>query len=158
MPAIPGPASIAGLLAEELQALQTFVALLRREQALLTEGTVDTLPALAAEKSDLATTLGRILQAREQALKAAGLAGSRAGMEAWLDSSGASQRPAWQELLSLTAAARELNETNGRLINLRLQDNQQALAVLMAAANQAVTYGPDGQQRASGGGRSLGSA
>jgi flagellar biosynthesis/type III secretory pathway chaperone len=53
--------------------------------------------------------------------------------------------------------ARALNQTNGKLIATRLASNQQALATLMAAANQAALYGPDGQARPLGGGRSLGS-
>jgi flagella synthesis protein FlgN len=80
-------------------------------------------------------------------------------MEAWLGGQdGAGSRDAWNRLRALAAEARSLNDTNGRLIGIHLENNQQALAVLLSAANQAATYGPDGQQKPGGGGRSLGSA
>lgn len=77
-------------------------------------------------------------------------------MAAWLGGEEAA-RDTWQALLALAARARALNETNGRLIAERLAHNRQALAVLLAAADQAALYGPDGQPRPLGGGRSLGS-
>jgi flagellar biosynthesis/type III secretory pathway chaperone len=61
-------------------------------------------------------------------------------------------------LLRLAAAARAINETNGTLISLHVQRNQQAFTALMAAANQVMTYGPDGQQQTGIGGRILGTA
>ena len=87
-----------------------------------------------------------------------GLPSGRDGMEAWLASRASRQQASWKELLTLAADARSLNETNGKLINLHLQHNQQALNVLLAAVDKAVTYGPDGQQKSASGGRSLGSA
>lgn len=115
-------------LKEEFKALQAFVGLLRREQALLTEGDVDALPPLLAEKSALVDRLNRMPPSREAAF------------------------------LSLAAEARALNETNGKLIALHMQRTQKALSVLMAAADRGMTYGPDGQQQVGGGGRSFGSA
>lgn len=159
MPAAPGPVGMAGRLTEELDLLQSFVALLRREHALLAEARVDALGPLAAEKSDLAGRLGQCANQRERELATLGLPAGRAGMEAWLATpAGLAGRNAWERLLALTAEARALNETSGKLIALHLQHNQQALAALLAAAGQAMTYGPDGQQRGGGGGRSLGSA
>lgn len=112
---------------EAIEALRAFVDVLRREQALLTEGNIDALPPLTAEKTLLADRLNRMPPSPE---------------------------PAFQDL---AAEARTLNETNGKLIALRMQHNQQALSILMAAADPAVTYGPDGQPRASGS-RSFGKA
>ncbi|MDP2808775.1 MAG: flagellar export chaperone FlgN [Rhodocyclaceae bacterium] len=114
-------------MSEAIEALRAFIDVLRREQALLTEGSIDALATLIAEKSVLADRLNRMPASEEAAFR------------------------------ELAAEARSLNETNGKLIALRMQHNQQALAVLMAAADQAITYGPDGQQRGGGGGRSLGS-
>lgn len=139
--------------------MESFVALLRREQALLGENAVDSLQALVAEKSAAAEELLNLSEARERLLPGLGLSAGRAGMEAWLATpAGTAGQPLWKQLLALAAEARELNQINGQLIALHMQNNQQALAVLMAAANQAMTYGPDGQQRGSGSGRSLGSA
>jgi flagella synthesis protein FlgN len=110
------------------ETLEAFVAVLRREQDALATGDIDALAPLIAEKTALAEHVGRI-----------------SASEATL-------------LRDLAEEARGLNEANGKLIALRLQHNQKALNVLLAAAQSAATYGPDGQQQASLGGRILGSA
>lgn len=110
------------------EALQAFVGILRREQDALATGNIDVLAPLIAEKTALAEQLNQ-LSASEAAL--------------------------YGELVSEASA---LNEANGKLIALRLQHNQQALNVLMAAANTAATYGPDGQQQSGLGSRILGKA
>ena len=155
---MPTPAGldVPGLLAEEAEALRLFVDLLKREQRLLAEGNVDSLVALAEKKSDFAETLGNLSCRREAALAAEGIAG---GMGVWLAKPGNQRHEAkWRELLDSARVAKNLNETNGKLIALRLGHNQQALNALLAAADLAMTYGPDGQQRPPGGGRTLGSA
>lgn len=110
------------------EALRAFIDVLRREQALLTEGSVEDLAPLIAEKTALADRLNRMPDSKEAALR------------------------------ELAAEARALNETNGKLIALRLQQNRKALDILLAAADNATTYGPDGQQQTGLGGRILGKA
>ena len=149
---------LVSLVERELRRVEAFVTLLRQEQALLEAGNTDPLATLAAEKSRLATELAQLCQAREGELARLGLAAGRDGMNAWCEATDASSRSRWQRLLQLGAEARNLNDHNGKLIGIRLQHNQRALAVLTAAADQASTYGPDGQQRLGGSGRSLGSA
>lgn len=108
--------------------LQAFIEVLRREQEALAAGDIEALPPLIAEKTALAERLNP--------LPASALA----------------------SLKDLAAEALALNEANGKLIALRLQHNQQALNILLAAANGAATYGPDGQQQAAIASRSLGKA
>lgn len=108
--------------------LEAFIAVLRREQDALAAGDIDALAPLVAEKIALAEALSRITPDATAALR------------------------------DLASTAQALNETNGRLIALRLQHNQQALNVLLAAANTAATYGPDGQQQPGLGSRILGKA
>lgn len=127
----------------EISRLGEFIDLLQREQALLIQGDTEALLLLSENKTALANTL-------------AALAQERAAEMAEMGSDTISA--AWQKLLELAAKARDLNATNGQLISLHMQNNQQALAVLMNAANRAMTYGPDGQQTAGLGGRILGSA
>ena len=157
-PAIPQPDALAGTVANELATLRTFVALLGHERDSLSKGEAESLAALAVEKSAMATELTRLAASRDTELGRMGLPSGRAGMDAWLITRPGKNQAAWNELLGLAAEARTLNETNGKLIQLHLQNNQQALSVLMAAVDQAVTYGPDGQQKSGAGGRSLGSA
>lgn len=110
------------------ESLQVFVDILRREQDALARGDIDALPPLIAEKTALAERLNRI-----SAIEAA-------------------------QYRDLVSEASALNEANGKLIALRLQHNQQALNVLLAAANTVATYGPDGQQQSGVGSRILGKA
>jgi flagella synthesis protein FlgN len=158
--AVPGQRTdVASLLSEELRSLDLFIALLHKEQALLASGTSDGLTALADEKSSAAIELGRLAAARDHELTRLHLPPGRAGMDAWTltDAGSASQRN-WDRLLVRAAEARAINEANGLSIALHLKHNQQALSVLMAAADRTATYGPDGQPQAGVGGRSLGSA
>lgn len=151
---------IAGLLSRELSTLESFIALLREEQALLaSRANTAGLTALADQKSKAAIELGRFATMRDQELARVHLPPGRAGMDAWTlsDAGSASQRN-WDRLLALAAEGRALNEANGTAIALQLQHNQQALAILMAAVDSTATYGPDGQARPGPGSRSLGSA
>jgi flagella synthesis protein FlgN len=147
------------LLAEEAAQLRAFLALLEAEQQALAGGDVDRLLAFAADKNTHFTHLSRLGEARGMALTAAGCGADRQGQEQWLrqNPGQAGARKAWGELLALAEKARAMNQTNGQLIATRLANNQQALSALMAAANQAALYGPDGQARPLGSGRSLGS-
>lgn len=153
------PIPLQNLIAEEVARLRDFLVLLEKEQQALAAGDVDRLLPLADDKNRLFGRLAQLGEARGQALAAAGFTADRQGMEGWLarqpNANGAGRT--WQELLSLAEKARALNEINGKLIASRLADNQQALSALMAAANQAALYGPDGQARPIGSGRSLGS-
>lgn len=147
------------LLAEEVAQLRGFLDLLAAEEKALVAGDVDRLLPLAGEKNALFVRLADLGAARARLLAAEALAPDRSGMEAWLgrhaEAGGA--RRSWNELLDLAAKARARNDSNGKLITSRLANNQQALASLLAAANQAALYGPDGQAAPLGGGRSLGS-
>ncbi|MEZ5616479.1 MAG: flagellar protein FlgN [Rhodocyclaceae bacterium] len=147
------------LLLEEVAQLRGFLALLEQEQLALAAGDVERVLPLAEEKNGLFGRLAQLGDARGKALAALGLSPDRQGIEGWLarhpEQAGA--RREWQELLLLAAQAHALNQTNGKLIAERLAHNQQALSTLMAAANQAALYGPDGQARPVGSGRSLGS-
>jgi flagellar biosynthesis/type III secretory pathway chaperone len=146
-------------LGEELLKLKEFVVLLEREQELLARADTEALLPLIDTKSALAALLAEYSASRETQLKALRLPPGRDGVQAWLEQGGSTaERKSWQELLDLAARLRALNETNGKLIALHMQSNQQAFNALMAAANRAMTYGPDGQQHTGLGGRILGKA
>jgi len=150
--------SLQNLIAEEVAQLRNFLVLLEQEQQALAAGDVERLLPLAEDKNKLFGRLAQLGEARGKALAAFGFAADRQGMEGWLGrQTDAGAGRTWQELLALAEKARALNQINGKLIATRLADNQQALSTLMAAANQAALYGPDGQARPVGSGRSLGS-
>lgn len=160
--ATPSPTDkvIAQRLADELVELERFCALLATERDILEKGEADKLPPVVEKKSALAIRLGELLAQREAALNQAGFSSGREGMENWLSThaQAGSLRSHWQRLLDLAGLARNRQETNGKLIAIQLQHNQQAIAALMSASGRPLTYGPDGQQRVGGGGRTLGSA
>jgi flagella synthesis protein FlgN len=144
---------------DEVGQLRVFISLLQREQDFLKRGDTESLLPLIESKTALANALSAFAQAREHELARLGLGSGRTGMNAWLSRHGNDAlRRTWQTLLELATEARELNTTNGKLIGLHMQHNQQAFTALMNAANRAMTYGPDGQQQTGLGGRILGTA
>lgn len=148
---------LARLIQEERTGLQGFIALLRREEALLIATQIDALASLAEEKTALYRSLQRLSDERVVMFARLGAAVNDANIRVVLadlpDALGA-----WQEVVSLAAEARERNRVNGQLITERLQNNQQALSVLLAAAEHPQIYGPDGQSRPTSSGRLFGSA
>lgn len=152
--------SLADLLESEAREAAAFVELLNKEQAMLVAGNVDGLLPLIDQKGAFTAKLGDLADARERIINQAGAGSGRAGMETYLSRQPTDKvlRSRWEALLAVAGEAQALNQTNGKLIRLHLQHNQQAMNALMAAANQATTYGPDGHQRPAGSGRFLGSA
>ncbi len=153
------PGQLGRTLSEEVDKLRQFIELLQHEQELLKRGDTEALLPLIEKKNGLANALGTYAQMRENELARLGLPAGRAGMEAWLTMGGEhAPHSDWKNLLVLAAQAQDINATNGKLIGLHMQHNQQAFNALMGAAGRAMTYGPDGQQQVGGGGRTLGTA
>lgn len=146
--------SLSDLLVSELAELKRFCALIEEERKVLTGAQADRLPAIAAEKATLAGRLSQFETQRDALLVKSGFAKGRPGIEAWLANrpKAVVERRRWDELLKLATAARDGNETNGRLINLLLKQNQEALSVLLSGGAGSI-YGADGQQRTMAGGK-----
>jgi flagella synthesis protein FlgN len=140
-------------LAAEQQLIGSLVELMKQEQQTLVNGNADGLAALMPQKTELVQQLAALSAARHQALGAAGFAAAEGGMEPWLGASGAPDaRAQWEQLLALTAEAKELNRVNGMLINKQMAHNQIVLNALRTPAGGAEpgVYGPGGQPVASG--------
>jgi len=144
----------------ELATLRDFVKILEQEQKALVAGEIDRLMPFVEEKTRLAAKLGEFANQRSRLLAAAALPANKQGMEKWLSRLPPADptHKIWAGLVSISAEAQALNESNGKVIAMLLQHNQQSLNVLLAAANQASLYGPDGQTRPTGGGRLFGAA
>ena len=138
--------SLSDLLLGELSDLRRFCALLEEERKVLSGAQADRLPDIATEKSALAGQLNQFEARRDALLAREGFARGRAGIEAWLANRPDAERGRWDELLNLAKQARDGNETNGRLINLLLKQNQDALSVLLSGGTESI-YGADGQPR-----------
>ncbi|GAB4115010.1 MAG: hypothetical protein Fur0026_00240 [Sideroxydans sp.] len=137
----------------ESKGLRQFIALLEREQQMLLSPEVSPLLELATEKTRLADNLAANARQRQKILPSA-----PGAAETWLKKNAPDACDAWHDLLALATRARQMNQTNGELIQVRLRYNQQALHALISASQQAAgVYGPNGQPSLGGSGRTLGS-
>lgn len=139
--------SLADIIAAEADLVSAFVLLLKEEQEALKLGHADTLSGIVQSKTAAAIKLAPTSTARNAELARAGLKPDRPGIEAWLLKRPKDQlvRQNWQKLQSLAAEARELNRVNGELIRLHMQNNAQALEILLSTANRQDLYSADGQ-------------
>ena len=144
------PTDIANLqisLDGEIAVVRNFVDLLRREQGCLVRGESDSIASFVEPKSRCALELTRFAEQRAELLRGSGYTPDRAGMTRLLRERAGANTPAvvsWQALLKLAQTAKVLNETNGTLINARLQITQRALATLFSAARLPGAYAADG--------------
>ena len=145
----------------ELDAFQRFCDILHAEQESLMQGHIDNLFAIAKLKSEKVLLLTQLSAERNQYLQSHAFPPNQQGMEMLSATTqaavaGESIAKTWHTLIQLAQTAQQLNASNGILIETKLQHNQQALAVLQSAANQASLYGPDGKTHTMGMGRPLG--
>jgi len=152
-------AAFAAMLQAEHDALGAFISLLQAEQEILVQGNADRLAAIAPEKSAQVDLLARLGQKRDRFLTDQNLALSAAGVETWLSRQPAiavATRKIWHESLRRAEMARQLNISNGLLIDSRMQQNRQKLAVLQSAAGSDHVYHPNGQLGPFRSGRQIG--
>ena len=153
------PAAFAALLQAEHDALGAFISLLQAEQEILIQGNADRLAAIAPEKSAQIDLLTRLGQKRDLYLADQTLPLSAAGVETWFKrypAKTAALRKTWQESLRRAEMARQLNISNGMLIENRMQQNRQKITVLQSAVGSDHVYRPDGQLGPFRSGRQLG--
>lgn len=156
-PAIASPSDLVMNLEAELRAYQDFIQVLQTEQDALVQGNIDPLLELARIKSGKVVLLSQLAENRARFLDAQGYSQEHGGMAKWLRDGGNPKiAELWQQLLTQAENAQQLNQINGGLIDTRLRNNQQTLAILQVAANQSALYGPDGQTQALGLGRPIG--
>jgi flagellar biosynthesis protein FlgN len=134
-------------LQQELAALDRFIELLQQEQAALVAADVDKLQSLSESKQKQSEQLNSLVQQRIIMIERSGFSPDAAGIKAWLAGQPSAVVEAWHKLTNHAQIAKQLNQTNGKLIQTHLQFNQQALATLMSAAKVADVYGADGQPR-----------
>lgn len=145
------------LIEGELAQLRGFVQLLAREEALLVAGDIDALLTLTQEKTALHHQLQRQNDARAMMFARERIENSDAAIRD-LCANMPETLARWDAILELGRDAQARNALNGRLINERMQHNQAALSVLLAAADQPQLYDAEGAARPTGRGRHLGSA
>ena len=109
---------------------------LAAERSALESADVDTLNRAGASKHELMLKLEQLDSERVQLSKGAPEA-SRA------------LAPKWQEILQSLHACQQLNQRNGHLVGIRLQQVRKALAVLTGNETEASVYGRAGDLRTS---------
>jgi flagella synthesis protein FlgN len=135
-------------LLDEQRLITTLVDLMKQEQQFLVSADSDGLNTITPQKSALVQQAAVLAAQRLQALAAAGLPATEAGMEQWLaNSNDDAARGAWRELLALTRAAKEQNRINGMLINKQMANTQVILNAMRTPTGGADSgvYGPGGQ-------------
>lgn len=151
------PALLAALTVE-LRVVRSFTEILKREQGLLTENSIDQLLELAEKKSTHVLQLNEVAEGRRRLLQLSLPVLDSTTIQTWLTDNCPQGLALWQEIRAMAEQAQLLNHINGELIQMKLRHNQQTLTVLSNAVNKANLYGPDGQTDFTpGSGRSLGS-
>jgi flagella synthesis protein FlgN len=132
--------------------------LLQSEQDALVQGDADRVAALAADKEERIKTLARLSEQRSGRLHSEGLSGRTEGMQTWIQrhpEHAATARRTWQQLLTGAEAARQINQSNGVLIDNQLKQNRLRLAVLQTAGALDGVYQSDGRLTTAHHGRSF---
>ena len=134
------------------------MTLLKTEQQALIDGNTEQLLVLADSKSRAVHELSKLANARQNDLRVHSAEIKASGIAAWLQAHAAGSLPVWQDIQQLVEQMQHLNQTNGTLIQTKLRHNQQALAVLLNAANNTHgLYGANGQPNLQSSSRILGS-
>jgi flagella synthesis protein FlgN len=141
---------------DEKIAILKLVTLMKEEQNCLIDADISSLQNLTIQKAQIIREISELGNTRHSILVSAGYEPPKIGMEEWLNSAADSEVSViWAEILSLAKSAKELNNTNGLLINRHLTRNQNTLNVLQSALPGAGFYGPDGQSKLQAATRSL---
>ena len=146
-----GPAAS---LARERESARELLDCLQQEQTHLIQADLAALAECAERKNNLVREMTTLAQTRMQSLGRAGHPATESGMLAWLAEQQDAVRDEWRALLSLAAAGKEFNRTNGLLIHQHMNRNQAGLQALRGGGQPAV-YGRDGQQNIRPSGRSF---
>lgn len=133
-------------LAEENAVMCNLLKLVKQEQSLLIQNNIKNVQQLLGEKSKYISELSALAHQRHLTLGATGQVKDESAMQEWLElNPSPAMKEAWQNLLSQTRAAKEINRTNGLLINTQLTRNQNTLNILSGSNNHGNFYGPNGQ-------------
>jgi flagella synthesis protein FlgN len=146
----------ADTLTQEIDTASRLLEVLAQEQSCLAEADAESVGRLTGEKARLVAAMAELAHRRHRALAAAGFAADETGMQRWAQGPASpAAKQGWARLLDLAREARELNRTNGLLINQQLARTQTALNVLQGDRQGGKLYGPNGQATGPAGSRSL---
>jgi flagella synthesis protein FlgN len=136
----------------ETSCIQGLLASLDQEDKAISECRFAELPSITEQKARLLDRMAQLDQDRECAQVAFGFEPGRAGADAAAAAGDDTLRRAWASMLALAGQARDLNHRVGARVYTHLDFTQRAIGFLQA--RDQPTYGPDGVQKAQGGGGS----
>ncbi|MFZ6672372.1 flagella synthesis protein FlgN [Undibacterium sp. Xuan67W] len=136
-------------LQNELSAMTSLTEILKLEQAALIEGHVNDLNEFTKRKGLCIAQVAELEKIRSTHLEEMGFSSDLNGINAFLAQAPAETTIAdnWTQLLAIAEKAKEINRTNGILINRQLMRNQGALNVLQQSNPAGAMYGPNGQAK-----------
>ena len=142
--------SLARLLSDQQQRLDELVALLSREQTLLTPGDIDgeALADIAEGKQALLTEIERIEILRRSVQKRLGYEDNADGASTAAHDAGC--QTAWATLLEKSERVARMNELTGQMLSVRMKHNQDMLNYIRQIAEKTL-YKPDGRNNAQSG-------
>lgn len=146
-------------LKREAELIARFKSTLLREQEILRSGKTDGLSEVNEEKLSLVDALNQAGIDRSRLISPdAGT--SSVEMQTWLSAHPRENEVArlWGSLLHAARETRDLNESNGRLINMLHQKTSDALSFLTQGNADPSLYGSNGQSALSTGSRIIDSA
>lgn len=142
--------SLASLLTDQQQRVDTLIDLLGSEQNLLTQGDIDgdALAGVAHQKQQLLAELERIESLRRSVQKRLGYENGARGAKLAAQDAGCTE--AWNQLLEKSERAARMNALTGKMLSLRMQHNQQMLDYIRQIAEKTL-YTPTGRNAAQSG-------
>lgn len=144
---------------QEIEEIGRFIALLEEEQGDLKSGTVDRLAEFAARKLVLVENLNALSAQRRQHMGIGPEVPERTATDSWQaqhpDDEAAAE---WKKLLDLAREAKSLNELNAQIVDMRLRQTNEILAILSQPSADPALYGASGQTVSSTGSRIVDSA
>ncbi len=137
---------LAGLLADEIDALSELEELLKREHEVLAAKNVAAIERAALVRQEKMSQLSRTEEERRALCALHGFTADWVGLESlmqWCDPQG-TLLSRLRECAQRAIRCRDLNDRNGILVAARLKQVEGLLAALTGGAQQPVTYGPKG--------------
>lgn len=138
---------LVSILENEKKATLIFLETLHKEREVVTQGQINDLDKIIADKIRIIDELEAINEQRSQCLQSHGYHKNKAGMQQWLNQqpSASISHELWDQLIALVKQAKQENQTNGRAISLQLEYNQRLYVALHSAAGNISLYGSKGQ-------------
>lgn len=133
---------------DERNAILELIMLLKNEQDFLINADISNLEKITAKKTDIIRAISELSNIRNNTFISAGYEAHTISMHEWLNNTkNSAASTIWDEILSLAKSAKELNHTNGLLINRHHTRNQNTLNTLQGVLPGTGFYGPDGQPK-----------